>query len=94
MMYLEGLGFNSIGRLLNVSHVAVIKWVKKYGSQLVEIKNPNSVSIVELDEMHTYVMSKKTTVGFGLQLIEMENDTLISFLATEVPKQEKDCGIK
>ena len=32
MMYLEGLGFHSIGRLLGVSHVAVIQWIKKYGS--------------------------------------------------------------
>jgi len=31
MLYLEGLGFHSIGRLLKVSHVAVINWVKKYG---------------------------------------------------------------
>lgn len=27
-MYLEGLGFRAIGRLLNVSHQAVYKWVK------------------------------------------------------------------
>jgi predicted transcriptional regulator len=88
MMYLEGLGFNSIGRLLGVSHVAVIKWIKKYGSQLAEIKNENPVSIIELDEMHSYIQSKKTIVGSGLQLIEQENATLISLLGTEERKRE------
>ena len=92
MMYLEGCGFNSIGRLLGVSHVAVIKWIKKYGSQLNEIKNENPVEVVELDEMHSYIMSKKTIVGYGLQLIERENDTLISLLGTEAPKLEKSYG--
>lgn len=94
MMYLEGLGMNSIGRLLGVSHVAVIKWIKKYGSQLSEIKNESPVEVVELDEMHSYIMSKKTIVGYGLQLIERGNDTLISLLGTGVPKQEKDYGKK
>ena len=92
MMYLEGIGFNSIGRLLGVSHVAVIKWIKKYGSQLNEVKNESPVEVVEVDEMHSYIMSKKTTVGYGLQLIERENDTLISLLGTEAPKLEKSYG--
>jgi hypothetical protein len=39
-------------------------------------------------------MQKKTIVGYGLQLIERENDTLISLLGTEVPKQEKRYGKK
>lgn len=86
MMYLEGLGFHSIGRLLGVSHVAVLKWIKKYGSQLQEIKNENPVSIMEIDEMHTYIQSKKTTAGYGLQLIERESDTLISLLGVEEQK--------
>ena len=30
-MYLEGLGFRSIGRLLKTSHVTVYYWVKHWG---------------------------------------------------------------
>jgi len=67
-MYLEGLGFRSIGRVLGVSHVSVIQWVKKYGEQLNEIKNEDSVSVVEMDELHSYVGQKKTTAGSGLRL--------------------------
>lgn len=91
-MYLEGLGFHSIGRLLNVSHVTVINWVKKYGVELTQIRNEKPVKIMELDEIHTYVKSKKTINGFGLLLIEMQENTLISLLAIEPQKQEKYCG--
>ncbi|MFJ1425009.1 IS1 family transposase [Capnocytophaga canimorsus] len=59
MMYLEGLSFHSIGRILGVSHVAVMNWVKKYGSQLEEIKNEKPISVVEIDELHSYLQSKK-----------------------------------
>jgi transposase len=48
-LYLEGLGFHSIGRLLNVSHVSVLNWMKKYGSELKQIRNPKPVHIMELD---------------------------------------------
>ena len=87
MLYLEGLGFHSIGRLLEVSHVAVISWIKKYGKQVSEIRNDKPVEVMELDELHSYCMSKKTTVGFGLQLVEQTENTLISLWETEELKQ-------
>ena len=91
-MYLEGLGFHSIARLLNVSHVSVINWVKKYGSELPKIRNPNTVKVVELDELHTYLGSKKTIAGSGLLLIERQVSSSISLLETEEQKQVKYCG--
>lgn len=94
MMYLEGLGFNSIGRLVGVSHVAVIKWVRKYGRSLDSVKNAQPVSIVEADEMHSYIGSKKTIVGYGLQLIEMPEKTLVSLLGTEEKLQGRNFGSK
>ena len=93
-MYLEGLGFHSIGRLLNVSHVTVINWVKKYGSELSKIRNPKPVQVMELDEIHSYVGSKKTINGFGLLLIEERESSLISFSEIGEQKQVKSCGIK
>jgi len=94
MLYLEGLGFQSISRLLEVSHVAVIKWIKKYGEQLKELKSEKPSRIIELDEMHSYVSSKKTIDGFGLLLIEREDVSLISLLGTEAPRQDKSYGTK
>lgn len=87
MMYLEGLGFNSIGRLLGVSHVAVLKWVKKYGKQLNKITNTQPVRVIEMDELHSYIGSKKTIVGCGLQLIETKENTLILLSGHEEQKQ-------
>jgi IS1 family transposase len=56
---LEGLGFRSIGRLLGVSNVSVLNWIKAFG--LEEKKGPSErkeMEIVEIDEMHTYVRQK------------------------------------
>lgn len=86
-MYLEGLGFHSIGRLLGVSHVSVMNWVRRYGQSLEEIRNPRPVQLMELDELHSYVGHKKTTDGFGLALIETPENTLISLLGTEAQEQ-------
>ena len=65
-MYLEGLGFRAIGRLLQVSHMAVFYWIKQAG-QSVELSIADEpVEVVEVDEMHTFVGQKKVTAGFGL----------------------------
>ena len=87
ILYLEGLGFRSIGRYLNVSHVAVFNWIKSFGERLDEFRNPEDIEVVELDEMHTYIGSKKTTVGSGLLLIEMGIDSSIVKLARVEQKQ-------
>ena len=50
------------------------------------------IEIVELDEMHSYIGSKKTTVGYGLLLIDMEKSSSTSLLATEVVKRQKYYG--
>ena len=58
-MYLEGLGFRAIGRILKISHVTVFQWVKKWGATLELPKREEAIEVVELDEMHTYVSHKK-----------------------------------
>jgi transposase len=88
ILYLEGLGFRSIGRYLNVSHVAVFNWIKSFGERLDDFRNPEDIEVVELDEMHTYIGSKKTTVGSGLLLIEMGTDSSTVKLAQEEQKLE------
>jgi transposase len=88
ILYLEGLGFRSIGRFLNVSHVAVFNWIKSFGEQLDEFRNYEDIEVIELDEMHTYIGSKKTIVGSGLLLIEMGTDSSIVKLAHVEQQQE------
>ena len=81
-MYLEGLGFRSIGRVLKISYGKVYSWVKEWGSKVSLPRRESPVEIVELDEMHTYVGQKKTTVGYGLLLIDLEKGISILSVAT------------
>ena len=71
-LYLEGLGFRSIGRVLGFSHVAVYQWIKALGEEVAQIKRP-AAQIVELDELHSYVGHKKTIAGSGLLMIDLVN---------------------
>lgn len=58
-LYLEGLGFRSIGRFLRVSHVTVYNWIRSFGEKLEELRSANEIKVLEMDEMHTYLGSKK-----------------------------------
>jgi len=87
-MYLEGLGFRAIGRILQISYGTVYQWVKKWGNNLELPKRNDIIEVVELDEMHTYVGSKKTTDGYGLLLIDMENGSSLLSVGTGRQKQD------
>ena len=82
-LYLEGLGFRSIGRLLGVSNVSVLKWIRAFGEQVASIRTKESIDVVEIDELHTYIGKKNSTAGYGLLLIDMGNDSSHSFWVTE-----------
>jgi len=92
ILYLEGLGFRSIGRYLGVSHVAVFNWIKSFGQSIDDIRSDDKIEVIEIDEMHTYVGSKKTSFGSGLLLIEMGTGSSIVKLALEKLQPEKNSG--
>ena len=51
-LYLEGDGFRRIERILKVSHVSVINWIKKAGENLEIVpKKDEKVEVLELDEL-------------------------------------------
>ncbi len=81
-LYLEGLGFRSIGRILGFSHVAIYQWIKALGEEVAQIKRA-AAHIVEMDELHSYVGHKKTIVGSGLLLIDLANASSMLSLAHE-----------
>ena len=94
-LYLEGLGFRSIGRILGFSHVSVYYWIRDFGKKIIELgeKKEEHISVIEIDEMHTYIGNKKTTNGYGLLLIDLENGSSVLSLGREMQKQVKNCGI-
>ena len=95
-LYLEGLGFRSIGRILGVSNVSVLKWIRSFGKQIEQLasesKENKEIEVVEVDEIHSYIGSKKTIVGYGLLLIDMEKGSSTSLLATGASKRQKSFG--
>ena len=91
-LYLEGLGFRSIGRFLNCSHVSVYNWIKAHGESIEPLRSEKDIEVVELDEMHTYIGSKKTIAGSGLLLIAMERDSSTAKWARATQQQGKNYG--
>jgi hypothetical protein len=85
-LYLEGLGFRSIGRFLGVSHVSVQNWIKKFGQELEDLQSENEISIVEMDEMHTYIGNNKNIARSGLLLIELGKSSSTALLVVEERK--------
>lgn len=67
-LYVNGMGFRAIERVTGVHHTTVIYWVKKLGAQLKDAPESAEIPQVgELDELETFVGSKKTRFGFGQQ---------------------------
>jgi len=92
-LYLEGLGFRSIGRFLKCSHVAVYNWIKAHGESIEAIRSTAGVDVVEMDEMHTYVGSKKTIAGYGLLLIDMGNASSTAKWVPATRKPDESSGM-
>ena len=59
-MYIDGINFRRIGRTLGVHHTSVMNWVNAYAETVDEAPVPDTVEIVEMDELYTYIESKKT----------------------------------
>jgi transposase len=59
-LYLEGVNFRRIGRVLGVNHQSVINWINSYHAALPACEQPVAApEVVELDELFTFVGSKK-----------------------------------
>ena len=93
-LYLEGLGFRAIGRLLGASNVAVLKWVKKAAQELPEPETPAFVDVLELDELHHFVKKRAKKSGCGLLLTVSEIKQLDSSLVAVVSQRSKNFGNK
>jgi len=92
-LYLEGLGIRPIGRFLKCSHVTVYNWIKAFGKAADIIRSDKAVEVIEIDEMHTYISSKKTSAGFGLLLIDMAKGSSTSYWAIAEQQQESNYGM-
>ena len=71
-LYLEGMGFRAIGRVLNVSNVSVLRWIRSAGEHVKTYVNSSSsdnlheIEIIEMNEMWHFTIKKNENYGFGL----------------------------
>lgn len=62
-MYVNGLGFRAIERVIGVAHTTVIGWLQQVGVNLPDAYDPEAIPQVgELDELETFVGQKRNKV--------------------------------
>lgn len=69
-----GVSMNKIGKILGVSNVAVLKWVRKEAQQIKEPSSRTDSGVVMIDEMWHYINGKKTRYGGGAPLMAYRVD--------------------
>ncbi|MGI4802917.1 MAG: IS1/IS1595 family N-terminal zinc-binding domain-containing protein [Janthinobacterium lividum] len=63
-----GMSFSMIGRVLGVSDVAVLKWVRAEAAALPEPEVSSSVVTVEVDEMWHFIKKSLPSSGSGVPM--------------------------
>src|SRR5258706_4818160 len=59
-MYVDGNNFRRIGRELGVNPQSVANWVKAHAHRLPKAPLPDQVETVEMDELFTFIKTKKS----------------------------------
>jgi len=89
-LYLHGLSFRAIGKIIKVHYSAVYRYIRKYAEANYEKPEPpkDAAIVLELDEMWHYLHDKKTNSGYGRLIVAIpinlstgnaEGETLIHF---------------
>jgi insertion element IS1 protein InsB len=59
-MYLNGMGFRGIARVIDINHTTIINWVEEAGESLSDEPQEDEIpKITEIDELQTFVANKK-----------------------------------
>ena len=86
LLYINGLSFRTIARLLNTSATSVLSWVRKFALQHYEKPQPNVEAVViQLDEMWHFLHLKKTNFGYGKLIVLLQDNSLTENVAIVIP---------
>tara|TARA_B100002049_G_scaffold132993_1_gene98497 strand:- start:277 stop:714 length:438 start_codon:yes stop_codon:yes gene_type:complete len=94
-LYLEGMGFRAIGRIIGVNNVTVLNWIRSMGDSVksyVQTEMPTDirhVDFIEMDEMWHFTVKKNENYGSGSLLIGIPKKSLASQLAVAERKRLK-----
>ncbi|MCL2431959.1 IS1 family transposase [Candidatus Bathycorpusculum sp.] len=86
LLYVNGLSFRAIAKLVGVSHKAVYDWVRAFGLATYEKPIPQGEIVVELDELWHFLKFKKTSSGSGKPIAALLNSSLIGNAETGTVK--------
>lgn len=89
-MYSSGMSFRAIGKLLKVSNVAVLKWVRDLIPKICkkpEIDKKYKLRKVEIDEMWHFLNSKKSESGSGTLIVVIPVESLTGNLGIVIEKR-------
>jgi hypothetical protein len=76
-MYVNGMGFRGVERVSGVHHTTLIHWVKQVAIALPDAPESAEIpEIAQVDELQTFVGSKKTNSGYGRRSISTQQVSL------------------
>lgn len=72
-MYIEGLSFRAIGKILNISYGTVYQWVKDLDKQTKMLHADRTINVASIEHIEKYVADAKEADKHGLILIDLYN---------------------
>ena len=73
-LYVSGVSLRHIGKLIGVSSVAVLKQIRKMDTSHSRLK-AQKVTVVELDELCTFLTKKNAKFGYGWLFVEKHGES-------------------
>ena len=72
-------------------HTTVLKWVYRWAKENYQKPKPKGEVLIELDEMHHFIRSKKTSVGCGRHMTARMEGYLTGKWGVEIPQLLQGC---
>lgn len=77
-LYVEGVSYREIERILGVSHVSVINWVRKYGIKRPERTNYHpTYKILSHEELQNLMSDRSQLSGAGMIITELGDKLML-----------------
>ncbi len=74
-LYLSGLSFRSISKLLQCSHVTVSQWINEYGETLKSIRSPLEIKVIKTKNLQDCIHSNQTEMHNIFLVVDIQHNT-------------------